>query len=985
MNGPNDSSPRKPHPATITRLKLAGLSISLLAFLLVWRWDAQLRQSEFDRLVHQYEAALYQELDQSLGSVWALAALFNASDRVDRSEFASFAQAAIAHSPGLVAAEWVPRVPRDQVRDFELAVRAELPGFRVNPFGTDEEDWLDSELFPIVFLEPAAGNEGLLGADLGSLPSRRAALDAARDSGKMVASPPLVPMQENNDRYGFLAIHPLYAPGQPTATAEQRHAACTGFVIGVFRIETLIERATADLKPMDLAFYDSDLDSPGKRLLYRKNARADENPWTRLIPPAESLLTLRLADRHLTLHLRSQRTPYDDLSFWLSWVVLLAGLATTALLAAYMRQIVERSRLIEQEVQTRTGELQRSRESLKTTLHDLQLSEGRLRNILDTALDGIIAADQNGIIRSLNPAAENIFGYAAHELLGQPVFSLMAESHRSRHQEMLRHYLDTGEHGIIGRIVEVEGRRRDGEIFPLELAVSEVAVDEDERLFIGIVRDIAERKRVERLKSEFVSTVSHELRTPLTAIRGSLGLIAGGAMGPLAEPVRKLLDIAANNCERLVRLINDILDMEKIESGKMNFQLRSQALMPLIRQAIETNRLYARQADVNIELVENGTSELHVMADNDRFMQVMTNLLSNAVKFSPPGGRVQVAVQATAENVRISVVDTGPGIPESFRPRLFEKFAQADSTDSRRKGGTGLGLAISKAIVEHFGGRLGYETEAGHGTRFHVDLPRLDSPEPAAATTQAPGPNILVVEDDPDIAQLLRLMLEKNGYAAVIAHDAEEARKRLATEVYAAMTLDLLLPGLSGLSLLDELRRGEHTARLPVIVVSAIADQARREISGNAVAVADWLSKPIDERRLIEAVRGGVKRRAGQKAAVLHVEDDADLQEVVAAQLREFAEVEPAATLAEAEAALDRRHFDLVILDIGLPDGSGLDLLPRLSGMLPPTPVVIFSAREPQDELRERVGAQLVKSRTESLHLIETIRALLANGNGDSP
>lgn len=239
----------------------------------------------------------------------------------------------------------------------------------------------------------------------------------------------------------------------------------------------------------------------------------------------------------------------------------------------------------------------------------------------------------------------------------------------------------------------------------------------------GVNWDITELKRAERMKSEFVSTVSHELRTPLTSIGGSLGLLAGGAAGALPEAAVKLLDVAHRNCNRLTLLINDLLDMEKIDAGKLRFDLEAQLLMPLVEQSIEANAGYAMAHGVSLELTGSAPGACaHI--DAHRFLQVMANLLSNAAKFSPRGASVEIAA-ATRENmIRIEIRDRGPGIPEAFRACIFQKFSQADSTDTRAKSGTGLGLAISKALVEGMGGTMGFETAPGAGTTFYFELPQ---------------------------------------------------------------------------------------------------------------------------------------------------------------------------------------------------------------------------------------------------------------------
>jgi PAS domain S-box-containing protein len=234
--------------------------------------------------------------------------------------------------------------------------------------------------------------------------------------------------------------------------------------------------------------------------------------------------------------------------------------------------------------------------------------------------------------------------------------------------------------------------------------------------------DISELKKVDRLKSEFISTVSHELRTPLTSIRGSLELIAAGIAGELPVQAKALADIAYKNTERLLHLINDILDIEKIESGKLALHPEVLDLRLLVEQVLETNRAYGDQFAVTFVL-EQPVPQAQVYTDNQRLMQVLANLLSNAAKFSPPSDTVHIALSRRGGTVRVAITDHGPGIPEEFRGHIFSKFAQADSSDTRQKGGTGLGLSISKALIERLGGRIGFTTQPHIATTFYVELP----------------------------------------------------------------------------------------------------------------------------------------------------------------------------------------------------------------------------------------------------------------------
>jgi PAS domain S-box-containing protein len=351
----------------------------------------------------------------------------------------------------------------------------------------------------------------------------------------------------------------------------------------------------------------------------------------------------------------------------------------------------------------------RAKESLKASARHTQA-------ILDNVVDGIITIDEHGTVTTLNKAAERIFGHAAGEVVGRNVNMLMPEPYHSEHDGYLRNYLATGKKKIIGSGREVEGLRSDGNRFPMDLAITELMRD-GQRLFIGLVRDISERRRIEKMKGEFVSTVSHELRTPLTAIRGALGLLAGGALGPLPEQARQLADLALKNSERLGLLIDDLLDMEKIAARQLSYDLQVRELMPLVEQALQANLPYAEPLQVRFTLAER-VAGAHVKVDAQRLLQVLSNFLSNAAKFSPPGSEVTVAVRREGDALRVSVRDHGPGIPAEFHERIFQKFSQADASDTRAKGGTGLGLAITKELVEHMGGEVGFESTPGQGATF---------------------------------------------------------------------------------------------------------------------------------------------------------------------------------------------------------------------------------------------------------------------------
>lgn len=619
----------------------------------------------------------------------------------------------------------------------------------------------------------------------------------------------------------------------------------------------------------------------------------------------------------------------------------------------------------------------------KLTEASLEAYAKSTQAILDNVVDGIITIDSLGYVKSFNLAAERIFGYQATEVLSQKINMLMPEPHSLEHDNYLLAYQRTGNARIIGIGREVEGKHKDGHLFPMELSISEV-VQNGEVTYIGMARDITERKRIERMKNEFVSTVSHELRTPLTSISGSLGLIAGGATGELNPQTRQLVAVAYKNSQRLGHLINDLLDMEKIAAGKMRFDMVMQELMPIVEQALEANQAYARQYDVTCQLVERAEDML-VRVDAQRLEQVLSNLLSNAAKFSPTGETVEVAIGAQRDKVRIEIRDRGPGISREFRSRLFTKFSQADSSDARQKGGTGLGLAISKELVERMGGTIGVNSELGQGSVFYFELPavhRDDLGEKPSAATESDGstPRILVVEDDPDVAHLLAGILQQDGYHTDIAYSGAQAIALVEQMTYVAMTLDLRLPDRNGISIIRQLRTNSITAHIPIVVVAGNVEEGQLALKGGFSAI-DWLQKPIDQQTLLESIR----RAAGagdDNPLVLHIEDDEDIRSIISLVGQDVAIFHAASTMLQARQQLEENIYDVVILDIGLPDGSGWDLLPLIKQQTRIPQIIVLSGHELNSEQMAQVDQVLLKAPTSVQELIEILRKI---PKGDTP
>ncbi len=510
---------------------------------------------------------------------------------------------------------------------------------------------------------------------------------------------------------------------------------------------------------------------------------------------------------------------------------------------------------------------------LKQTELQLKETNSLRKAILDAASVAIISADKEGIIKTFNHGAELMLGYRAEELIDKqtPALIHLPEEVAARAQQLtseLGYDVEPGFDAFVAKArtgINDENEwsyvRKDGSQFPVLLTVSALRDTEGEISgYMGIARDISERKRIDQMKNEFISTVSHELRTPLTAISGALGILVNGLAGNLPAQSVRMIEIAHNNSQRLIHLVNDLLDMEKLVAGKMHFDMQTYRLRQLIQQSIEANITFAQQYGVIYELLDG--PDVKVTVDQQRLLQVLANYLSNAAKFSPMNDAVTIRVDIRYGSVRVTVSDKGPGVPENFRARLFQKFSQADSSDSRQKGGTGLGLAICKEIMERMGGTVGIDSAPDKGASFYFDLPCEDAPQKALSARVEPQktkPHLLVVEDDAETAEVLVTALAAQEYDVDCAVTGQSALEHLRLRDYDLITLDLNLPDMNGLTILEKVRQQEFwlpngMKKLPIIIITGAIDEGKKRLPSLASREGVfWLQKPLANGQL-EAV-----------------------------------------------------------------------------------------------------------------------------------
>ena len=349
----------------------------------------------------------------------------------------------------------------------------------------------------------------------------------------------------------------------------------------------------------------------------------------------------------------------------------------------------------------------------------------RAEAILSCAIEvcpfGVVVVDSRGTVALANRAIEQMFGYDRDELLGQAVEILVPSLLRAHHSRHHDHFASQRQIRMATNRT-VLGQRKDGSEIQVEVGLNSFQTG-DGAMVLGVAVDVSERTRMESLKSEFVANVSHELRTPLTSVSGALALLMRDAAETLPSETMRLLTIAHANSQRLVRLVNGILDMERIAADKVVFALQAVEIQSLVTQSIEGNQEFARAHGVRLRLDCASTTD-EIRSDPNWLDQIVRNLITNAIKFSPPGGEVVIAIGSGGGKVRVSVRDHGDGIPASFKSRVFERFARADVTDARREGGFGLGLSMVKQIVTQLGGEVGFDDAPGGGTIFHFELPQ---------------------------------------------------------------------------------------------------------------------------------------------------------------------------------------------------------------------------------------------------------------------
>lgn len=582
--------------------------------------------------------------------------------------------------------------------------------------------------------------------------------------------------------------------------------------------------------------------------------------------------------------------------------------------------------------------------------------------ILDSTSDAIIIFNPSGSIEQANAATFRLLGYRSAEIERRDVSSVLdiATGEGTFHER-----LGVSDDGIAApMLVDRVAIASDGRRVPVDVSLGLMPLPDGLHV-VASLRDVSQRKAVERMKSDFIATVSHELRTPLTSVVGSLGLLRAGSTGDLPDMAQELVEIAENNARRLIRLTNDILDLDKLSSGAMVFNLAATDLTEIAAESAESYRGSAAARGVHI-VVEPSDGPLVVAGDRQRLIQAAGNLLSNAVRYAPANSRVRIATRAQNGRALLTISDEGAGVPLEFRDRIFDRFGQAPANQAS---GTGLGLAIVREIVGGHDGSVWYEDAPSGGASFVIALDLI---------RRSGCDRVMLLSQDAETIERIAAIIETDDaiLEPVATIEAVEAAAQSVTPP-ALLLFDLDMAAERKADFWAWLNRDPDLGDTPCAIVSQALLECEAALPFDIVG---WFAKPIDEavvRSTLSEVRTRRQRPDGH--VILHVEDDRDLSSVVATAMAAEGELLAAPDLATARRLLRERTPDIVILDLALPDGSGVDLLPDLidaSGR--PIPVVVHSAQAVSADVVGRAAAVVTKSRTTLPELRSIVRMIAA-------
>ncbi len=950
-----------------------GLVLTLFAAWMLHEYETRNRNKAFV-LLAAGRTEVFAEILRDLRyfKLEGLSHFYEGGDQVTPEKFRQFTDY-LTNNQTVQAWEWIPAVPEADKSSFEEAARAAgLTGFEIwrkDAQGKRVSASGRTEYYPVFRIAPLAGNEHVLGYDLGSEPLYSAALEEAKRTGLATGTDPITLVQAKGNQKGMMIYRPVFGGEEPRLLR--------GFTLAVLQIGTLMTSTAPDNSALI------------QISLLRKDAASESLAisWSPDSPPTTMLSATRTIFAFGKVFGVTAYAGPEFINLYparLGWLVILTGLALTVAITFVISGSRRRREELEQLVAEQTTELRES--------------ETRLRVISESAQDAILMMDQNGLISYWNPAAERIFGYKSTEAIGQNLheFIVPMRYHEAHHTAFLV-FQQTGLGAAIGKTLDLEARRKDSTEISVQLSLSAVNMSGGWHA-VGILRDITARKQAEvelqkiniyleeavvrandmaavaeiasTAKSEFLANMSHEIRTPMNGVIGMTGLLLDTELN---DEQRRYAEIVRSSGESLLGLINDILDFSKIEAKKLDLETLNFDLSSLLDDFASTLAMRAHEKGLELLCFADLDVPTMLRGDPGRLRQILNNLAGNAVKFTPAGEvAVRVSLEERAERrereageqetvlLRFSVRDSGIGIPKDKIGLLFAKFSQVDASTTRQYGGTGLGLAISKQLAELMGGEAGVNSEEGKGSEFWFTARLGKQAEDAYMEKTLPADlqnvRVLIVDDNATNREILTRHLASWGMRPTEAMDGPGALQILYKAIdkndpFRIAVIDMQMPGMDGETLgriihadkrmndirmvmLTSLGRRGDTRRLEEIGFAAystkpIRHQELKTVLSLALGDRDKSTpRPIATRH---TARETLNLFAGNRSRILLAEDNITNQQVALGILKKLGlRADAVANGAEALKALETLPYDLVLMDVQMPEMDGIEATIRI-------------------------------------------------------
>ncbi len=995
---------------------LAGLTLTGLGAFQTYRYHQTEASFRFRRLADRLSGEVARRMEQTLLGMRSLRGLYTASKAVQRGEFAAYVESLnLARDyPGTLGLGFIQRVPRGKLTEFIATERADdAPDFTVKTSGDAPDRYV------IKLLEPVARNRQAVGFDVGSEPARREAVERALRTGRAALTARIELLQDQRHLPGFLYVLPVFRNGTKPATVAEREASLVGFVYAAIVIDDVFAGVLEGTDGMlDVELFEgtpltrNDLLFDADKMLVAAVDAGVARPMGGRMFNHETKLDI--GGREWTLALTT--TPKFDSSVDSSTplTIGIGGVIASGLLAGIVLALgLSRARALG------------LAEKITASLRASETEARRLAMVASRTINGVVIADVDGRIEWANEGFTRISGYTLDEVKGRKPGAVLQGAGTNSATIRKMHDALVARSGFE---VEILNYAKSGrpywvrtEVQPLRDAAGDVVG------YMGIQNDITEQKaaaeklamavqqaqeaavRAEQAniaKSQFLATMSHEIRTPMNGVIGMTSLLLDT---PLSTSQKEFAEIIRISGETLLLLINDILDFSKIESGKMDLENEPFTLRECIESTLD---LFAPQAtrkglDLLYEIAD-GTPAT-VRGDITRVRQILVNLVGNAVKFTERG-EIEISVrpeprEGQACELRFAVRDTGIGIPHEAQARLFKSFTQVDASTTRRYGGTGLGLAISQRLAEIMGGRMWVESEPGRGSKFLFTL-KLDSvadaAAPAAPHADLRGKRLLVVDDNPAARRIFATLAENWSMPAAVESDATAALARLrAGEKFDVALIDREMPDTDGVMLAREIRRLPGGSALPLILISTIGRQCEPDEASMFVTV---VTKPAKPAQLLKAITAGLSAPGAVAAdtpaapiapapvkigpmRLLLAEDNPVNQKVALHMLaRVGCRADTAVNGFEVLAALQRQPYDVILMDVQMPELDGLETTRRIrTAQKPSQPgpwIIALTANSLEGDRERCVGAGMddyLSKPIKSAELIEVLQRAVQN------